>query len=190
MRGSWVAVSVFIYLFISSPGCVLREGAGNRGNLFRGAAPWAATGFVRDRGLGPRAPLPARSPRTAAAFLSVRPRRGSVPAALSQSRDKDGSGAGLLAALFCRALPASPHGAGGPARRFSPGGECGQAGWYRPEPGRDETRRGDPVGGEQRGGAQPLSFCTSRPRPSGPSAPLFPPAPGELGETAEKRKFF
>lgn len=166
------------------------KGAENRGNLFRGAAPSAATGFVRDRGLGPRAPLPARSPRTAVPFPSVRPRRGRVPAALSSSRDKDGSGARLLAAPFCWAPPASPHGAGGSASRFSAAGACGQAGWSRPELGRDETRRGGPVGGEQRGGTQLLYLCTPRSRPCSPSAPLFPPVLGETGETAEKRKFF
>lgn len=90
--------------------------AGNRGNFFRGAALGAAAGFVRDRGLGPRAHLPARSPRTVAAFPSALA-PGKVGCRLpSLSPGKGGSGAGMLPAPFCRAPQASSPRAGGSAK--------------------------------------------------------------------------
>lgn len=106
-RCSWVAADVFIYCFFRSWRCFLGEVAGNRGNFFRGAALGAAAGFVSDRGLGPGAHLPARFPRTVAAFPSAL-----APAKVgcrlpSLSPVKRGSGVGMLPDPFCRVPQAS-----------------------------------------------------------------------------------
>lgn len=87
------------------------EVAGNRGNFFRGAALGAAAGFVRDRGLGPRADSPARSPRTVAAFPSAQAWMKVGCRLPSLSPAKADSGIGMLPAPFCRP-PQAPSPAG------------------------------------------------------------------------------
>lgn len=157
--------------------------AGNRGNFFCGAALGAAAGFVRDRGLGPRAHLPARSPRTVAALPSA-PATVKVGCRLpSLSPAKGGSRVGTLPAPFCRAPEASSPAGRRHCRAASPWpGSAGR------RAGHGQTPPWPPGGREAVQGSATLLPPPST-RPVASSAPLRPRAPGQMGETAEKRKF-
>lgn len=176
------------------------EGAGNRPNFFRGAAPpphpGAAAGLCsRSRagaaGSAPR-PLPAGSGR-----LPLRPGPGGGWGAGRElpSRspgEKGGSRAGLLPAPFCRAPPASPPRAGGSANRFSPAGERRQAG-LAPAQSPGDT---GPLGAARRAGSiagQPGSSPSAR-APPRPPPPLLQPLsslrPRESRAKPRKRESF
>lgn len=164
---------IYLLLFFRGWRCFLGEVAGNRGNFFRGAALGAAPGFVSDRGLGPRAHLPARSPRTAAAFLSalapvkVGCRLPSLsPAGWLWGRDAPRLFLPGASSLFPRGPVALPS-------RRSLAGERGQTGWGRPDPSVAARRAGSRA--RQRNSSPSArhspcrSFSLSPPSGSGPN---------------------
>lgn len=180
-RGSWVAVDSPL-----PPRQGLRFGGRGREprKLLPGRSPGAAPGFVRDRGLGSRAPLPVGSGRPP---LRSGPGPEGLPAALPQPR-----GEGWLSSRVAPSAPPHPPFLPGapslsPAGRSSPAGERRQAGWTR----RRARARPDPSGrpggrGAWRGSPAPLP----RPSPCRSFGPSPPSGAGTAGRNGGKRESF